>query len=50
MQNTSTVIKSKSYLNAMTDLQNKVKSLEQENQSLKQSLKMFRDDRSRAVS
>jgi cell shape-determining protein MreC len=34
----------------MTDLQNKVKSLEQENQNLKQSLKMFRDERSRAVS
>lgn len=49
-QNTSSVAKSKSYLNAMTDLQSKVKQLEQENANLKNTLRFFKEDRNRSMS
>lgn len=50
IQNPSSVLKSKSYLNAMTDLQSKVKQLEQENDSLKNTLRFLKEDRNRSMS
>jgi|LakMenE18May11ns_1017448.scaffolds.fasta_scaffold5444208_1 hypothetical protein len=50
LQNTSSVLKSKSYLNAMTDLQAKVKQLEQENDSMKNTLRYMKEDRNRSMS
>jgi exonuclease VII small subunit len=50
MQNTSSILKSKSYLNAMADLQTKVKQLEQENDSLKNTLRFLKEDRNRSMS
>jgi flagellar capping protein FliD len=50
MQNTSSVLKSKSYLNAMTDLQTKVKQLEQENDNLKNTIRFLKEDRNRSMS
>lgn len=49
-QNTSSVLKSKSYLNAMTDLQSKVKQLEQENGNLKNILRNLKEDKNRSIS
>lgn len=48
--NTSAVLKSKSYLNAMVDLQQKVKQLTEENASLKSSLNSIKDERNRNMS
>ena len=48
--NSSTLTKSKSYVNAMVDLQNKVKHLEVENNSLKQSVHSLKEARNYAMS
>jgi hypothetical protein len=47
--NSSTVLKSKSYLNAMVDLQNKVKHLEIENSGLKHTVASLKEDRKKAM-
>jgi hypothetical protein len=48
--NSSAVMKSKSYVNAMVDLQNKVKHLEIENNSLKKSVCSLKEARNQAMS
>jgi predicted RNase H-like nuclease (RuvC/YqgF family) len=48
--NNSSLSKSKSYVNAMLDLQEKVKTLERENESLKATVLTLRDEKERNMS
>lgn len=50
LANTSGVVKSKSYVNAMLDLQNRVKQMEQENKSLASAVNSLREERNRSMS
>ena len=43
-------MKSKSYVNAMLDLQNKIKQSEQENTNLKHSVQHLKEERNKVMS